>query len=284
MFNLTINLDEIDNNLDEAIKKIKKSNIHRCELRLVNGKNIAELTKLECMILKKKLDKFNLKVHVLDSPIFKWSFDPKHDVDYQSVDLFAIKPNLSEKEKKIVIKNVLRNAEILNVKNIRIFSCINCTIKEFVRGEPLRSLVKNNASYNFLIENETSCSVKTMNDMIELAHYLKKFDFQNVKLLFDIANASINNKNFQVGDVYTIKNYIYHMHFKNYKHDYHTLEFVSLDKGILDYQKIILSLNDLFKGNDVSVGIETDIWNPVDRVSTFSNSLAYFNKLNFGKE
>lgn len=283
MFDLIVNLDEIDNDLDKAITKLKNLSIYSCELRLVNGKNIAELTKSECKALKKKLDEFNIKVQVLDSPIFKWSFKDKHSVNYKNVDLFGIKPNLSETEKKIIIDNTLRNAEILNVKNIRIFSGIDSSINEFMTGNSLKLLIQNNEKYNFLIENETSCSIKTVADMIAAAHYLKKNNFQNVKFLFDISNAAINDNGFKITDVYEIKNYIYHLHFKNYRRYHNTIEFVALDKGKLDYKEIILYLSNLFKKNEVSIGLETDIWDPVHRIQTFANSQSYFNKLNSGR-
>lgn len=96
--------DEISGDFVEQLEGLKANNMKYIEIRGVNGKNISALTYDEMIEAKRLLDKYEIKVSSLGSPIGKFDIDGNFD------------------EHLKVFKNVLSAAKILDTKYIRIFS------------------------------------------------------------------------------------------------------------------------------------------------------------------
>ncbi len=95
--------DEANSNIDEQIIALKENGLQGLEIRNVDGTNVADITLEKAMEVKAKLDKAGLKVWSIGSPIGKVELENAH----------------LHREK---FKNVLMVANILEAKNIRLFS------------------------------------------------------------------------------------------------------------------------------------------------------------------
>lgn len=88
---LTINLDEVSSNSEEAILDLISWGIRYCEIRMVNGKNIAYLTKNESFNLQSKLKLVDLHSNLITSPIFKWNFsNGNKELNLREIDMFGV--------------------------------------------------------------------------------------------------------------------------------------------------------------------------------------------------
>lgn len=96
--------DEYDESLKDQLTGLKKFGIGYTELRFVSGENVADLRADEVKEIKKQLDDGGIKVSSIGSPIGK------------------IKLDADVKEHNEKAKRVFEAANILGVKNIRIFS------------------------------------------------------------------------------------------------------------------------------------------------------------------
>lgn len=103
-FVLSAFADEIDDNLQTQMDVLEQYGIQYIEMRSVNGKNVSELTLDEARAIKKQLDARGFKISAIGSPIGKILI----------TDDFAHHLQL--------FKHVLKIAEILETKYIRMFS------------------------------------------------------------------------------------------------------------------------------------------------------------------
>lgn len=103
-FKLCAFSDEASSSLDGQIKALSENNIPYMEIRGVNGKNIARVTKEEAKDIKNKLSASGVSVWSIGSPIGKVNITDNFD---SHLDLF---------------KAVLETAHTLNAECIRLFS------------------------------------------------------------------------------------------------------------------------------------------------------------------
>ena len=96
--------DEISDDFVEQLEGLKENNIKYIEIRGVNGKNISVLNHDEMIEAKKLLDKYEIKVSSIGSPIGKFDITGDFDVHLK------------------VYENVLAAAKIFDTEYIRMFS------------------------------------------------------------------------------------------------------------------------------------------------------------------
>ena len=96
--------DEIDENFDTQLKAVKKFGIKHIEIRGVDGKNISELTLNEVRDVKTALDREDVKVSAIGSPIGKIGITDPFEPHFEK------------------FKEIIETAKILDTKYIRIFS------------------------------------------------------------------------------------------------------------------------------------------------------------------
>ena len=103
-FKLSAFSDEYSSVFDEQIEGLLKNKVRMTEIRGVDGTNVADLTPLQAMEVKKKLDASGISVSAIGSPIGKIKItDP-------------MEPHLDK------LKQVCDTAEILQTNRIRVFS------------------------------------------------------------------------------------------------------------------------------------------------------------------
>ncbi len=166
--------DEIDPDLDRQISVLQECNMSYLELRSAYGKNISEYSIEEAKELKDRLDKDNIKVSAIGSPIGKISITDDFEEHFK---LFS---------------HVVDLAKIFETDYIRIFSFYipQGKIAENYKDEVFRRL-KRMTSYakdqNIILlhENEKGIYGDTANRCKEIAETLYS---DNFKLIFDFAN------------------------------------------------------------------------------------------------
>ena len=102
--NLSAFADEYSPIFDKQLEYLKENNFEYIELRFLDGKNISDLTEDEVLSVKEKLENANIRVSALGSPLGKINLDDDFSKHLEKCE------------------NVFKTANILGVKNIRVFS------------------------------------------------------------------------------------------------------------------------------------------------------------------
>lgn len=279
---LMINLDEIDDKLYKSILFLNELDIKTCELRKINGINIGKLLKNDILLLKETLNINGIKPISIASPLFKWNVDAKNTIE---LDNYGINPNLTQYEKIQIIKNIIDNARLLDIKIVRIFSGIDKNIFSETDCDDYTLLKKliSNKDIDFLVENEPSCSIKTKNDYLKLIKILKMWKTKNIWLWLDISNFYLIGENLDEEFIKKISPYIRYIHVKDFKRNAQgDIEYVAIGKGILDYKSIFSKLNKYIPNSQpIIVSIETHA-RANKKYSYSKESIKYF-KYNFKK-
>ena len=196
--------DEIAENFENQLKGLIENEIEYIEVRGVNGKNISVLNQTELDEAKKLLNKYNIKVSSIGSPIGKVKITDDFD------------------EHLKVFDNILNAALTFNTKYIRIFSFFipeedrkNNNYKKY-REEVLRRLeiLAERANKKNLIlchENERDIYGESPELCLDLMQYFKGA----IKFVFDPANFIVGGF-IPYPDAYNmLKDYIEYMHVKD---------------------------------------------------------------------
>ncbi|MGT2686171.1 sugar phosphate isomerase/epimerase family protein [Streptococcus porcinus] len=241
-FKITINLDEISDNLEDSLNFLNELSVTSCELRLINGKNLIQLNDAELIHLKEALRKYNITPVSIASPLFKWTIGTHKTED--EIDLYGVSPNITIDQQWLYLRKIVFIAHFFEIKYIRIFGGIGCSTEEFLKNELFLNLLKEETLI-FLIENELGTSVSKAEDLLKIANFIKTNAVNNLKIWFDIANYYRLDQN--VGEALCqLKEYIYYIHCKNYLPDDQKVNYVELGKGIIDFKKIIKQIHQNF--------------------------------------
>jgi len=124
---LSVINDEISDNFDESLKFLVSNHIDYVELRYIGNKNILDCTIEEINIIKEKLDRNNIQVSAIASPLFKWCpVSDNQDIrDLTHNDLmFGFNKYIPKSTKIDYIMKTFVIAKIFETKYVRIFSLI----------------------------------------------------------------------------------------------------------------------------------------------------------------
>src|SRR5882672_6578094 len=120
MYKVGINFDEISDDLDTAIRVMKKCSVEYGELRTVNGKNLVFWTDEEVSDFRQRIKESGINLIAAATPLFKWYIN-EDDKDIEH-DNFGFNPRLNDSEKREVIKRTFEIASALSIPRLRIFS------------------------------------------------------------------------------------------------------------------------------------------------------------------
>jgi len=192
--------DEIDSNIVTQFTVLSSLGIKYFEPRGVNGKNISELTDEEIELLKKNMDKFNIKVSSVGSPIGKVELSDDFGPHFE------------------LFKRVVAIAKKLETRYIRIFSFFHKG-DEWTADERdevisrLKQMIKYAKENNIVLLHENEKDI--YGDTIERCKELMDILYcDNFKAVFDPANFIQCGQNTK--KAYEIMNpYIEYMHIKD---------------------------------------------------------------------
>ncbi len=172
-FILSAFADESAEDLKGQIDSLKRNSIQHIEIRNVEGKAIVDFSDEELYEVKKQLDKNNIKVSAIASPIGK----------YQITEAFE--PHIE------MFKRTIKAAQILETKRIRMFSFFipsdknaNNYTDEVIKRLEILIKLSNEAGVYCYHENEK----EIYGDIKDRVLYLHKTLGEDFKGIFDPAN------------------------------------------------------------------------------------------------
>jgi sugar phosphate isomerase/epimerase len=249
--------DEFSPDLSRAIPMLKEIGMSAAELRVVNGKNIMDLSRDELKQAKDGLGTAGLKIISIASPLLKCVLPNAPDVDSRfQHDIFASKHTFDDQPR--LTDHALELAEFFDAPIIRVFSywrtvepekCFDAITKA------LSDLADKAAAHNVTIglENEHACNVGTA---AESAKVLTAVNHPHLKLVWDPANAMVGGENpFPDGYRLLPKNRICHVHAKDCHMEGHTPVWGPLGTRHVDWKGQIAALVE--DGYDGFLSLET---------------------------
>jgi L-ribulose-5-phosphate 3-epimerase len=243
--------DEFSPDLSRAIPLLKEIGMSGAELRVVNGKNIMDLTQDELHRAKESLDTAGLQVISIASPLLKCVLPNAPEVDSRfQHDIFASKHTFEDQPR--LTDHALELAEVFGAGIIRVFSywrtvqpekCFDAIVSA------LSDLAAKAADRNVVIglENEHACNIGTA---AESAKVLAAVAHPNLKLVWDPANALVGGEDpFPGGYRLLPKGRIAHVHAKDCHMEGHTPIWGPLGTRHVDWKGQIAALvADGYKG------------------------------------
>jgi len=152
--------DEVSDRLDEALSWVAEQGLNYVELRVIDGKNVADLNNDELAEVRHKVQEKQLTISAIASPLFKCKLDPSR--------LVADGDTFGQQEESIEVHfskqaRVMEIAKLLGTTRIRIFSFWREQEPERYRGEIVSHLKRAAAEAEregllLLLENEPSCN------------------------------------------------------------------------------------------------------------------------------
>jgi L-ribulose-5-phosphate 3-epimerase len=243
--------DEFSPNLAPALDVMEEIGMTTVELRVVNGKNILDLTDDELTQVAGMLGSRGFRTISIASPLMKCLAPGGGEVDSRfQHDLFASKHTYDDQPR--LTDRAFAIAGRLKVPIIRVFSYWRTTTPERTHEAILRALealairaAKENVTIG--IENEHACNIGTAE---ETATLLAQFDHPNLKIVWDPANAFVAGENsFPEGYSRLPKHRIAHVHAKDCVVENHKPEWGPLGTRAIDWKgQIAALLADNYKG------------------------------------
>jgi len=184
--------DEFSPNLETALDAMKPIGMTGAELRVIDGKNIMNLSDDELKRAKNTLDARGFEVISIASPVLKCVLPDAPDVDTRfQQDIFASKHTYEDQPR--LAQHAFEIAKLFGAKIIRVFSYWRTVDPDrcFDRVcSSLEGLARQAAAEDLIIglENEHACNIGTAT---EAARVLRAVVHPNLKLVWDPANALV---------------------------------------------------------------------------------------------
>ena len=209
--------DEFSPTLSEAIPVMNEIGMTAAELRVINGKNIMDLSDEELKRVKEQLDQAELSVISIASPLLKCILPASPELDSRfEHDVFASKHTYEDQPR--LAEHAFQLAKFFNAKIIRVFSywrtvdpqaCTDAIAKDLAH---LASLAQKE-DLVIGLENEHACNVGTATEAKRL---LEAVQSPYLQLVWDPANAFVAGEDpFPDGYAVLPKDRIVHVHAKD---------------------------------------------------------------------
>ncbi len=209
--------DEFSPDLPTAIPVMKEIGMCAAELRVVNGKNILDLTQEEMHRAKDHLDRAGLQVVSIASPLLKCLLPnaPEPDHRFQH-DVFASKHTYEDQPR--LTETAFQAAKFFGARIVRVFSYWRTIRPELCHDaiiEALAHLARLAEKEDLIvgIENEHACNLGTASEVVRVLNFLPN---KHLMIVWDPANALVAGENpFPGGYSLLPKHRIAHVHAKD---------------------------------------------------------------------
>jgi sugar phosphate isomerase/epimerase len=206
--------DEVTPDFERAVDWVARQGLRYAEVRVVDGKNVADLSDAEVAGAQAKLDARGLKVAGLSSPLFKCALDPNRPV--ASGDTFGQKEEGVESH-FAKLDRVIAIAKQLGTRNIRVFSFWREREPAKHHDEIVRHLkraagVAAKADVLLLVENEPSCNGGFAE---EVGRIVRAVDSPAVRALWDPGNEAYGGREAFPAGYSHLKDVLAHVHLKD---------------------------------------------------------------------
>ncbi|HEX4810745.1 MAG TPA: sugar phosphate isomerase/epimerase family protein [Bryobacteraceae bacterium] len=243
--------DEFSPTLAVAIPVMKEIGMSAAELRVVDGKNIMDLSDDELKRTRDALGEAGLPVISIASPLLKCVLPNVSALDSRfQHDVFASKHTFEDQPR--LTEHAVEIAKLFGARIIRVFSYWRTVEPESCHGaivEALSQLGELGARENILfgLENEHACNVGTASETVRV---LEAVTHPNIGLVWDPANALVAGENpYPRGYALLPKKRIAHVHAKDCHMDGETPVWGPLGTRRVEWKgQVTALLADCYKG------------------------------------
>jgi len=214
--------DEVSSDIYKLIDILNEVNLKLVELRKVDNKYLFQIDEAELLKYKSELDKNNIKVSLVDSPIGKNKFN-------------------YEKELELFYKYI-KIAKIFECKHLRIFTNVSDDILD---GLKKYNEIAKEAGIILLLENEPNTYGEDYNNLLKIMNN----NYSNIKILYDAENYYSINLDY-IKALTQLMPYIEYVHIRDIKDN----NYVYLYDGEIDIKRIIILLN-----KNIIISLETHL-------------------------
>ncbi len=192
MFSLSAVTDEFSPDFETAAQAMRELGMTAAELRVIDGRNIIELSDAELDRVKSIAERYGLRILSIASPVLKCELPGAPPIDSSIPnDLFGARFTIADQPR--LAARAFAIAKRTGASIVRVFSYLRTVEPEKCfapAAEALRDLAEQAARHNLTIglENEHACNIATA---AESARLLKAVDHPNLKLIWDPANAYV---------------------------------------------------------------------------------------------
>ena len=177
--------DEVSPSLEEGLAFACAEGIGTIDLRVIDGRNVLELTRGELVAAAQRVRTAGLSVSCICTPLLKWS--PPGKVAQAKGDQFGFE--LGERMPGAIFAQAFQAAEVLGARNLRVFSYL---AYDGYRLQDLRApidallVLAERFDMKVHVENEGVCNIVGFADLEAL---MAAYRHPRLKALPDIANA-----------------------------------------------------------------------------------------------
>ncbi len=193
MFPIAAITDEFSPDLDTACQAMTAAGMTGAEIRMVAGKNVADLTDAEVDCVRATLDRFGLECVGVASPVLKCVLPnaPEVDARFQQDAFAAERFRLEDQE--ALARRCFAIARRLGAPVLRVFSFWRVVDPTGVFdrvAEALGKMAEMAASEGLIagLENEAACNIATG---AETGHLMAAIDHPALRVVWDPANALV---------------------------------------------------------------------------------------------
>jgi sugar phosphate isomerase/epimerase len=244
LFRLACITDEFSPDLEEALDAMRDLGMRGAELRVVFGKNIADLTPEDVERARAAVNERGMEVVSLASPLLKCLLPDAPEVDARfQQDVFASQHTFEDQPE--LTARTFAIAKQAGAPIVRVFSYWRVVEPEAVFDRvvaALRDLAGKAAEEGLIIglENEAACNIATG---AETARVLKALDHPNLKVVWDPANALVAGETpFPYGYDLLPKGRLGHVHAKDCHVEDHKPAWGPLGECAVDWKGQIAAL------------------------------------------
>jgi len=261
-FKLGIITDEITDDFEKALDFISGYSLRWCELRDLWHKNIMNLTQADLGRARDFIQKHNLQVSQIGSPVFKYNLPQLPARSSEKRDTF--RADFTDQDTDHLLQKTFELANFFDTKKVRIFSYWRVEDPEkaypYVRDRLAKAAEEAGKNGILLtLENEHECNIGTGK---ELGRILRDINSPHLRGNWDPANAVMLGE-VPYPDGYTaVRGMFAHMHVKDVKKDPQSgkLQWAPVGGGFIDWHgqfKAVIA--DQFKG---TMSLETHYRRP----------------------
>ena len=236
-FKLGIITDEITQEFEQALDFISHYSLQYCELRDLWKKNIMNLSKDELQRAKDLIEKHQLRVSDIGSPIMKYNL-PEMPAREEKRDTF--RANFTEQDTERLLDQSFELAKFFGIRKVRIFAYWRVKDPEkaypHVRDRLAKAAeIAGRADMLLVLENEHECNIGTGQ---ELGRVLKEINSPHLKGNWDPGNAVMLGEVPYPGGYEHVRGLFAHVHVKDVRKDPATgkLQWAPVGGGFVDWK------------------------------------------------
>lgn len=206
--------DEVSDRYEEALDWAAEMGLSHVEVRVVDGRNVAELSDEQALEIRRQAEARGLFISAVASPLFKCALDPLRPV--ASGDTFGQREESVEDHHKKLAR-VIELAKLLGTHRIRIFSFWReenprLHTEEIVGHLRKAARVASREGVLLLLENEPSCNGGVAE---EVAAIVRSVGMPALLALWDPGNEAYTGREAYPSGYASVKGLVGHVHLKD---------------------------------------------------------------------